>query len=182
MPREVCVRAEQRTARAGAGAAWERILHCSTGKGVTTEFFVDRLLTELSILTHPYHIYTTAEPSLLLARRAFVVLSSLFITSKYPTFICCEFLLFALLLRRSSRGHRAVRGAFGVIFDTSAFLRVHVRGVHGVACVLAYSLLFLRQLQYLYFCKIMLLSLCFTPVCARGLVARDFDSTRTAAA
>ena len=79
----------------------------------SAEFFVDRLLIELSILTHPCHIYTTAGPSQLLARRAFVVLSFLFITSKYPTFICCEFLLLALLLRRPSRGHSAVRSAFG---------------------------------------------------------------------
>jgi hypothetical protein len=149
----------------------------------SAEFFVDRLLTELSLLAHPYHIYTTAEPSRLLARRAFVVLSFLFITSKYPTFICCEFLLLALLLRRPSRGHRAVRGALGVyslirlrscvrtyVWSTASLVFLHIR------C------LFLRQLQFPYFCKIMLLSFFFTPECVRGLVARDFDSTRTAAA
>ena len=62
--RGVRARAEQRTARAGAGAAWERVMQSSTGRGVTTEYFVDNLLTELSILTHPYHTYTIAEPSL----------------------------------------------------------------------------------------------------------------------
>ena len=143
----------------------------------SAEFFVDKLLIELSILTHPYPY-----PSPLLARRAFVVLSVLFITSKFPTFIRCEFLLLASLLRRPSRGHRAVCGAFGAYLLIRLRTCERVRVIHGDACVLAYSLLFLKQLKFPYFCKIMLLSFFFTPACVRGLVARDYDSTRTAAA
>ena len=102
------VRACVQTSAQRALARVQHAMQSSTGSGVVTVCFVDKLLTELSTLTHPFHTYTIVVPSLLLARRAFVVLSSLFITSKFPTFICCEFLLLALLLRRPSRGHRAV--------------------------------------------------------------------------
>ena len=95
--RGVRARGEQSAARACAGAAWERVTQSSTGSGVIIEYFVDKLLTELSILTHPYHIYTIAEPSLLLARRAVVVYGFLFIISKYPKYTCCGFVFVSLL-------------------------------------------------------------------------------------
>jgi hypothetical protein len=90
-----------------AQRALARVQHAmqsSTGSGVVTVCFVDKLLTELSTLTHPFHTYTIVVPSLLLARRAFVVFSSLFITSKFPTFICCEFLLLVLNTATSVAG------------------------------------------------------------------------------
>ena len=108
------VRACEQTSAQRALARVQHAMQSSTGSGVVTVCFVDKLLTELSTLTHPFHTYTIVVPSLLLARRAFVVLSFLFITSMFTSFICCVFLLLALLLRRPSRGHRAVRGALGV--------------------------------------------------------------------
>ncbi len=98
------VRACEQSSAQRALARVQHAMQSSTGSGVVTVCFVDKLLTELSTLTHPFHTYTIVVPSLLLARRAFVVLSSLFITSKFPTFICCEFLLLVLYTATSVAG------------------------------------------------------------------------------